>query len=39
MVEYGITEKTGLYVDGRLGIGSGYSDIGGNIGIRYVFGR
>jgi hypothetical protein len=36
--EYDITDKVGAYIDGRVGVGNGYSDIGGNIGIRYTFG-
>jgi predicted outer membrane repeat protein len=35
--EYEITDKVEAYIDGRLGAGNGYSDIGGNIGIRYAF--
>jgi hypothetical protein len=35
--EYDITDKVEAYIDGRLGAGSGYSDIGGNIGVRYAF--
>jgi hypothetical protein len=35
-LEYDITQKVGAYVDGRLGLGSGYSNI--NVGIKCVFG-
>ena len=37
-VEYEMTKQVGAYIDGRIGIGSGYNDISGNVGVRYTFG-
>jgi hypothetical protein len=37
-IEYEINERTGAYAKATLGIGS-YSNIEGNIGFKYAFGR
>jgi predicted outer membrane repeat protein len=37
-IEYELNGRTGIYAKALGGVGS-YSDIGGNIGVRYVFGR